>query len=728
MIKKGIAEFSVWSLVNSAIITASSLALLTLPLKAQFVLGPLNPGFENGGVNWNSGVSGDAGDVVSFANSPTNGPSAPGTNCVLQSSDGSGNADLRSDYFSLGASTQGSNAISIDFDYYILGPINFGDQIRVGTRFEDSGGNFLGEHNFYLGTPNNDVGGTGWHHFHGVAADPTLAAVNMDVRITMNIFGDDTWSSGPVLYDNFVVAVNPAVGPNNNGDFEQGGANWNAGSSGSGASISYYYPANGPSAPGTNCLMETSDGTANCDFRANNFYLGAATAGTNAVSVDFDYNILGPVNFGDNIRFDLRFENSTGGFLGEYYWNPGTPTGDVGGNGWHHFHGVATDPTKSAVTADVDVSMGNFGPWSSGPVLFDNIAIKLTPAYGPNWNGNFELGEANWNAGGPGGSGGSESFYNSSNGLSASGTNCVTMTADGTVTPPNGNDIRVNEFIVPNNAQTVTISFDYNILNPITSPNQIRVGLRFFDSGNNFNGEHNTYIGTPNGDLGAQGWKHLSETYSVPAGSVNNDIRVSMNIFGDDDWSNGPVQFDNFVVITGTNVPPVANAITMGTVTNLPVTRSAISAVQANGVIESDGILVNGFGVSYLSPPAHGTATANGASITYIANSGYTGADGFNFAIGDGVGGLSTSTAAVQVNPTAGLNKFTSDKNVGGGNVALTFLGAADCNYILEMTGGLLPPVVWTPVATNSADGTGKVIFTATPAGSTAFWRTQLVP
>ena len=49
--------------------------------------------------------------------------------------------------------------------------------------------------------------------------------------------------------------------------------------------------------------------------------------------------------------------------------------------------------------------------------------------------------------------------------------------------------------------------------------------------------------------------------------------------------------------------------ITMGTVTNLPVTRSAISAGQANGVIESDGILVNDLGVSYLSPPAHGTAT-----------------------------------------------------------------------------------------------------------------------
>jgi hypothetical protein len=703
--------------------TVAALATALSACATPTFLGPLNPGFENGGADWNSGASGSSAvNFVGFSNPGTNGPSSPGTNCVMQASDGSGNADLRANYFSLGASTQGSNAVSLDFDYNILNSINFGDQIRVGVRFEDANGNFLSEHNFHLGTPNNDVGGTGWHHFHGVAADPNLTAVNMDVRITMNIFGDDTWGSGPVLYDNFVVGVNPAVGVNNNGDFEQGGANWNAGSSGGGASISYYYSANGPSAPGTNCLLETSDGSANCDFRANNFWLGNATRGTNALAVDFDYNILDSVNYGDNLRFDLRFEDANGNFLGEHYWNPGTPTGDVGGNGWHHFHGVAADPTQNAVTADVDVSMGNFGPWSSGPVLFDNIVIKLTPAYGPNWNGDFEYGEANWNAGGPGGSGGSETFYNASNGLSAFGTNCVMMTADGTVTPPNGNDIRVNEFNLPNNAQTVTISFDYNILNPITSANQIRVGLRFFNSGNNFNGEHNTYIGSPNGDLGAQGWKHLSATYSVPAGSVYNDIRISMNIFGDDDWNNGPVLFDNFVVINGSNVPLVANAVTMGTVTNLPVTRSAVSAGQANGIIESDGVLVLP-AVSYLTQPANGTVTANGPSLTYTANNGFTGTDGFNFAIGDGVGGLASATASVKVNSNAGLNRFTSESGA-----AATFSGAPLCEYILQMTSSLTPPLVWLPVSTNAADGTGLVNFSEPQASSAGFFRTELLP
>ena len=259
-------------------------------------------------------------------------------------------------------------------------------------------------------------------------------------------------------------------------------------------------------------------------------------------------------------------------------------------------------------------------------------------------------------------------------------------------------------------------------MNPITSPNQIRVGLRFFNSGNNFNGEHNTYIGTPNGDLGGQGMETSFRDLPVPAGSTYNDIRVSMNIFGDDDWNNGPVLFDNFVVINGTNTVPVANAFTMGTVTNLSVTRSAVTADQAGGIIESDGILVLP-AVSYLSQPTNGTATANGSSLTYTANNGYTGTDSFNFGVGDGIGGLSLGTEPVQVNSNAGLNRFTN--TIGS---AAVFSGAPFCDYILLMTSSLTPPVVWTPVSTNSANGSGLVNFTEPQTGSMGFMRTKLQP
>jgi len=711
---------------------AVAVLALALTAKAQF-LGPQNPGFEAGASDWNTGGPGGSAGSENFANSPTNGPSAPGTNCVLMTADGSvsppnGN-NLRCNYFSLGAATLGSNAVSVDFDYNILGPLNPGDQVRIDVRFEDSGGNFLGEHIFHVGSGNNDVGGTGWHHFHGVAADPTLSAVNMDLVMSMNIFGDDIWGSGPILFDNFSVNVTPQVGPNYNAGFENGALNWNAGGpGGTGGSENFAnYPTNGPSAPGTNCVSMTADGSVTPsggnDLRVNNFFLGAASRGNAALSVDFDYNILGPINPGDQVRVGLRFEDGNGSFLGEHNFHIGTPNNDVGGTGWHHFHGVAVDPTFSAVTADLRLSMNIFGDdiWSSGAVLFDNFSVQITPAIGPNNNGNFENGGANWNAGGPGGSAGSESFNYPSNGWSAPGTNCVMMTADGSITS-GGNDIRVNEFTV-NSSQPVTISFDYNILNPVNPGNQIRVGLRFFDSGNNFDGEHNTYIGTPNGDTGGQGWKHLSETYSVPAGSVSSDIRVSMNIFGDDIWSSGAVLFDNFTVITGTPSTPVANSITFGTLTNLPVTRLAIGGAQ--GATDSAGYPLD---VSYVGQPADGTATSDGTYITYVPNPGYFGTDQFTFAVSDGLGGLSTATATVQVNTSAGANKFSTVANAGAGTFVLSFAGAPSCDYVLQSASSLTPPVTWTSMLTNGADGGGSVMFTNQPAGPMGFWRTLLLP
>jgi len=538
-------------------ITSTIVATLavTLAAKADLFIGPPNPGFENGGANWNTGASGGPGGLISFANSPTNGPSAPGTNCVLETSDGSGTADLRVDMFGLGAAAGGAAGVTVEFDYYILNPVNFGDQIRVGFRSLDSGGGFQGENNFHIGTPNGDAGGDGWHHFKGTAT-PSSTAVNADIRITMNVFGDDTWSSGDVLFDNFSVKLTPAIGTANPG-FENGSQNWHTGGSGnSGNYISFANsPTNGPSAPGTNCVLETSDGSGQSDLRVDMFSLGAATQGSNSVSVEFDYNILGPVNFGDQIRVGFRSLDSGGGFQGEHNFHIGAPNNDPGANGWHHFHGVAV-PSSTAVNGDIRISMNIFGDdtWSSGPVLFDNFSIKVTRVIGPNNNGDFEEAGANWHAGGPGGPGGSELFVNSpTNGPSAPGTNCVMMTADGSVTPSGGNDIRVNSFSLPLNGQPVTISFDYNILRPVNSGNQVRVGLRFFDSNNNFTGEFNSHIGAPNNDLGAQGWKHYTASTTPPSAARTSDIRISMNIFGDDIWSSGPVLFDNFVVTTGTN-------------------------------------------------------------------------------------------------------------------------------------------------------------------------------
>ena len=132
--------------------------------------------------------------------------------------------------------------------------------------------------------------------------------------------------------------------------------------------------------------------------------------------------------------------------------------------------------------------------------------------------------------------------------------------------------------------------------------------------------------------------------------------------------------------------------------------------------------------MSYTGYPADGTTTTDGTNITYVPSSGYSGNDQFTFGISDGLGGLATATASVVVNPTSGLNKFTNSTNAGAGNYVLTLSGAAYCNYILQSTPSLSPPVIWTPQETNTADASGLVIFTNQPSGSTAFWRSLLGP
>ncbi len=725
----------VWRRISCIALGAAAFLAAATTTHAGTFLGPLNPGFENGAANWNVGEPGGSGGTTSFSNSPTNGPTSPGTNCALMTADGTvsppnGN-DMRADHFSLGAAANGRTGVTFQFDYNILNTVTFGNAVRCDLRWEDGNGNFLADDLFYVGTPNGDTGGQGWQHF-SVNTTPINSAVTCDIRFSMNVFGDDIWSSGPVLFDNFSVTVNPSIGPANPG-FEQGGLYWNVGQpGGSGGTTSFANsPSNGPSAPGTNCVLMTADGSVNPpngnDLRANDFSLGFATQGNEAISIDFDYNILNPVNFGNQIRVGTRYEDQNGGFLGEYNFHLGTPNGDVGGQGWKHFHGVAV-PTFSAVNMDIRISMNVFGDdvWSSGPVLFDNFVVVPTPVIGPDVNGNFESGGANWNAGGPGGSAGSVSFMNASNGWSAPGTNCALITSDESDGPTgNGVDMRVNAYSLANNSQPVTFSWDYNILNPVRSGDQIRVGLRFFSQqgGNNFNGEYNTHLGTPNGDIGGQGWKHMTVSAVVPSGSVSSDIRISMNVFGDDTWGSGPVEFDNFTVVTGTFIPPSATNLIIGTIQGKAVTRLIVGGSEP--ATDGSG---NPLTVSYVGPATNGATSTDETNVTYTPTAGYVGSDQFTFGLSDGLGGFTTATASVDVNATAGLNKFVTSASTGTNTYSLTFSGAPYVNYILQSTSSLTPPITWTPVATNAADGSGIVTFTGPQSGNATFWRALLGP
>jgi hypothetical protein len=338
-------------------------------------------------------------------------------------------------------------------------------------------------------------------------------------------------------------------------------------------------------------------------------------------------------------------------------------------------------------------------------------------------NPGFEYGGLGWNQGGSGGAAGSVSFSNSpANGPSAPGTNCVSETSNGS-----GNiNFRANNFplgAAANGAGPVTLSFDYNILNPVTVGNQIRVGLRFEDAAGSLLGEHNSYIGAANGDLGGVGWRHFSVT-TVPdsANALTTDIRVSMNVFADDHWTLGKVLFDNFVVVVGSNNVPIASDIPIAALSGVGITQRIIDGTYASMDADHDPLAVTSVGV-----PGHGTVTTDGTNITYTSTAGYIGNDAFTYTVSDGVGGIASATVTVSVGGV-GLNRLTSPVSVGTNDWGLTFSGASLCNYALEWTDSLTPPVTWTPQTTNMADVNGLLNYTNDQTGQSGFWRIRYVP
>jgi hypothetical protein len=378
----------------------------------------------------------------------------------------------------------------------------------------------------------------------------------------------------------------------------------------------------------------------------------------------------------------------------------------------------------AASSGNYDVVLNNSGGAVTSAVVAVTVSSNVRPptvVLGP-LNPGFEQGSSSWNAGGTGGAAGSISFANSpTNGLSAPGSDCISETSDGA-----GNtDFRANYFSLgaaATGTNPVTFSFDYDILNPVAGNNNIRVGLRFFDiTGGTFQGENNTHIGSDNGDAGANGWQHFSVTVTPPSTAYTADIRVSMNIFGDDSWSNGTALFDNFVVRIGAETSPVAGNIAMQAWSGQGSTVQIIGGTQGQTDISGGPLTVSAVGA-----PSHGSATTDGTNITYVSNAGYSGSDSFTYTVSDGVGGIATANMTVTV-ASVGLNKLESPAIVSANHYRLTFSGIPSGNYALEWT-GRLAPAVWTPQGTNTADTNGLVIYTNVQTSAPGFWRTRYVP
>ena len=90
-------------------------------------------------------------------------------------------------------------------------------------------------------------------------------------------------------------------------------------------------------------------------------------------------------------------------------------------------------------------------------------------------------------------------------------------------------------------------------------------------------------------------------------------------------------------------------------------------------------------------------------------------------------GSTETKTATALVYDPEGLNHISGPTPVGGGQYAISFAGIPGFYYALDQSSSLTPPIPWSPVATNTASGTGLVTFTFTPANPSGYFRTRYV-
>jgi hypothetical protein len=96
------------------------------------------------------------------------------------------------------------------------------------------------------------------------------------------------------------------------------------------------------------------------------------------------------------------------------------------------------------------------------------------------------------------------------------------------------------------------------------------------------------------------------------------------------------------VTLTPVNDPPVANA---NSATTNEDTAVAINVTANDSDVDGDSLSVQS-----VTPPAYGTATFTGGTITYTPAADFNGSDSFTYTVSDGHGGTATAAVSVTVN------------------------------------------------------------------------------
>ena len=189
-------------------VAAVAMALPTLAAARPVMIGPSNPGAENGPDEWWRGTSGK-----SYLSVDNTDPASGDNDFTLGNGavDGDNAADWRSVIFSLGPAAKGASPITFSFAYKLPDPVKAGDNIRVQLRFFDKVTNFVGQREFWLGSKSRDSAMAGYKTVTvGDIWTPPKARV-ADIRVSVNLYGD-RWSSGTGRFDDFSVTTVSRLG------------------------------------------------------------------------------------------------------------------------------------------------------------------------------------------------------------------------------------------------------------------------------------------------------------------------------------------------------------------------------------------------------------------------------------------------------------------------------------------------------------------------------------
>lgn len=172
-----------------------------LPGKNQTLLGPLNPGAEEGSEHWHHDMDGEG----VLLNDGTDAAAGESDFTVENTSTNQhDHAEWRCETFSLGPATNGARPVSFSFDYKLPGPVKDGDNIRVQLRFFDQNTNFIDQKVFWLGANSHDSAMTSYKTVTTDNIQPPAGARLCDVTLSANLY-DDKWSSGVGRFDNILV-------------------------------------------------------------------------------------------------------------------------------------------------------------------------------------------------------------------------------------------------------------------------------------------------------------------------------------------------------------------------------------------------------------------------------------------------------------------------------------------------------------------------------------------